>query len=199
MAKQPKVEAYGPGIIEEKQIAPDAMLDGATNAEYVTISNPLPVPFKGVVGQTRPVNTPFEVHKIPELSGSTSSEEDVARNYGLNLKNPSHEGKTHLTRSYEIPSGKTLTMPAGDAQVIVRQLVTAVLQHQGKKLQLADAHARHAVEEQIIRKRGHMNDLLGDVETVSDRAQTVIDKMNEEQFPDADPEPGKGVSYEPKK
>lgn len=182
-------EAVGPGAIEQKDIAPDPMLQGATNAEYVTLLNPLPVTFKGQVGQTRPVNAPFEIHKDGVVPVSTNDESDMARNYGLNLKNPDHQGKTHITRTYEIGSGRTLTLPGGDAQVIIKQLVTAILQYQKKKLQLADPHERHQIEEQIVVKRGFMSDYLDTpIQTPDQQVEKAINEMNQEQeFPDAAP------------
>jgi hypothetical protein len=157
------------------------MLEGASEYEYVTILNPLSVDFVGMVGTTRQANTPFTIHNP---TTSTRSESDVVRNYGLDLKNPSHTGRINIVNRVPIPSGKTINLLGNEAQVVVRQLVTEILAREGKKLHIADPTARHEVEKRIIITRRNVNDILGSGPiNVQDQLKDAVDSLNAQEAP----------------
>lgn len=164
----------GPGANKQEVESPKATLDGASEYEYVTILNPLTDDFAVMVAQSRPVNLPFEVHKSSDRTqGVTSSESDVRQVYGLQLKNPDHAGKTHITNSTIIRSGKTINLKGDEAQVAVRQLVNEILQREGKSRLMADPNLRKEVEDRIIVNRGSVQDLM------DNRLQSPQQQLNE--------------------
>lgn len=186
--------AAGPGAFEEQQIAPKPVLEGANEYEYVTILNPLTVDFWGKVAVTRPVNAPIQISDDGSGGQMTLSEEDVRRNYGLNLRNKDHMGRVNVINRVCIPAGKTINILGSEAQVIVRQLVTEILARENKRLMLADPFQRHQVEQRIVLSRRSVNDLMdgsGPL-AVQEQLQGVVDKLNitqeklvdEPEFPD---------------
>ncbi len=176
----------GPGAIPDQGIAPKPLLEGASEYEYVTIHNPLQVDFTGVVAQTRPVDMPFEIRKDGVTSVSTNTESDVARTYGLSLKNPDHQGKGHIQNYVKIESGKTINLLGNEAQVIVRQLVNEIMSRQGQELLLADAYARNLVEQQVIIRRSGLNEILGQApQTIQTQLQGAVDNLNKETHEEA--------------
>lgn len=188
--------AVGPGSIDDQGIQPDALLFGASEHEYVTIRNILPVDFIGQVAQERPVNVPFEVRKDGVTTVNTQNENDVSRNYGLNLKNQDHVAKGRIANKVVIPSGKTINLLGNEAQVVVRQMVTEILQRQGKKLMLADAYQRRQIEEQIVENRRPVTDILGNSpQSVVQQNRAAVESLNkeqdEQQFPSVTGEPTK--------
>lgn len=180
-------QAAGPGALEEQLIAPSPTLEGATEYEVVTIFNPLSVDFIGQVGQSKPVNLPFEVRKDGYTRPITTNEQAVRSNYGLDLKNPDHMARMPIVNKVRIPSGGTLRLQGHEAQVVVRQLVNEVLQREGKRLMLADPHTRHEAEKIIVRERRGINEILDTPQTVQTQIQDGINKLNgqedEPEFP----------------
>lgn len=179
-------KAVGPGAIQEQGVAPDPLLQGATEFEVVGIFNPLPEDFIGQVGQTKPVNTPFEIRKDGMTSTITNSENDVRTNYGLNLKNPDHQGRMPIVNYVRIPSGKTLAILGNEAQVIVRQLVNEIMQREKRSLMLADPTARHEVEQRIVRYRRPIGEVLDGVQSVGSQIREGVGRINdqnEQEFP----------------
>lgn len=181
--------AAGPGAIEDKGIAPKPLLEGASEYEYVTLLNPLPVDFVGVVGITRAANMPFQVRHDAVTQPFTTSEDDVVRNYGLNLKNRDHVGRINIQNKVTIPAGKTINLLGNEAQVICKQLVNEMMQREKKSLLLADPHARHEVEERVVLSRRSVNDILGrGPMTVEQQLRDAVsdtnqDKKVEDEFP----------------
>lgn len=175
----------GPGAQEDVQIAPKPLLEGASEYEYVTILNPLSVDFYAKVAVTRPANVPFEVGK--DMSGGqvTLNESDVMRNYGLNLKNKDHMARVNVINRVHIPAGKTLNLLGNEAQVVCRQLVTEIMQREGKRLMLADPHQRNLVEQRIVLSRRSVNDILGDGPmAVQEQLSGAVEKLNKESTSD---------------
>lgn len=153
--------SVGPGAFEDKGISPRPQLEGASADEYVEIFNPLSVTFIGKVGITRPVNAPMTVIQTPGISTMTRNESEVRTNYGLDLKNPNHQGKTNIVQQVTLESGKITRLSGNVASVIVGQLITEMMGREGKKLLLADLHARSEYEKRVIRGRGFLSELLG--------------------------------------
>lgn len=180
----------GPGAIENNDIAPEPMLLGASEYEYVTLLNPLSVDFVGVVGVTRPINVPFQVRKDGITQTVTNSESDIIRNYGLDLKNKDHLGKANITNRVTIPSGKTINLLGNEAQVVCTQLVNEIMQREGNSLMLADAYQRSLVEARVIISRRGMNELLDRSPTsVQEQLRGAVDSLNQQEvIPSVEPE-----------
>lgn len=193
--------AVGPGAIADNTAEPGSLLDRASEYEYVEVFNPLSVPFKGIFGVTRPVDAPVRINRAKEAPGVTATEHDVVRNYGLDLKNPDHQGKASITNTVTIPAGQTIRLLGNEAQVVVRQLVNEIMQRSGRRLFMADPHARREVERQVIRGRGHVDELLGrPIMPVRDQLQQAIKEPvsyepepTREEFPGAQQPPTEGV------
>lgn len=169
----------GPGAQEDIQIAPKPLLEGASEYEYVTILNPLSVDFYAKVAITRPANVPFEVGKDASGGQVTMNESDVMRNYGLNLKNKDHMARVNVINRVHVPAGKTLNLLGNEAQVVCRQLVTEIMQREGKRLMLADPHQRNLVEQRIVLSRRSVNDILGaGPMMVQEQLSGAVDKLN---------------------
>lgn len=173
----------GPGSTPDEGIAPKPLLDGASQYEYVDLLNPLSVEFIGMFGIERPVNAPVTVSAV-QGRGVTKTEQDVRMNYGLDLRNPDHQGRANAVNRVSIPSGHTARFLGNEAQVVAKQLVNEIMAREGNKLLLADAHARRAVEERIVINRGLVADYLGQSpRSVSEQLQEVKKVEHEEQFP----------------
>ncbi len=198
--------AVGPGAITDQGIAPDPLLQGATDYEYVTLYNPLETQFVGVFGTSRPVNIPFQIRGDSMGQTVTKTEQDVARNYGLPLKNKDHQAEGHFQQQVQIPAKGTTVLLGSEAQVICRQLVNEIMQQRGQKLLLADAHARNAVELEVVKSRGSVNDRLGrGPMSVRDQLQDAVDDMNtqeptdEPEFPSLTAQPATLPIIQPKR
>lgn len=171
----------GPGAIQQSDVSPIPLLQGATEYEYVTLLNPLSVDFVGLVGITKPVNVPFEISKSPNTQQITTTESDVARNYGLNLKNADFQGRTNIVNEVYIPSGKTINLLGSEAQVICRQLVNEIMQREKMSLQMYDPVARNEVEKRVIITRKSVNDILGrGPMTVQDQLKAAVETTNKD-------------------
>lgn len=196
-------EIVGPGAITQGEVEPKPILEGASESEYVDVLNPLSATFVGQFGVTRPIRA--EVTISPTIDGQKLTEAQAQQFYGVpRLSNPAKSGQAHISNEVRIPAGKTIRLLGSEAQVIVRQLVTAIMQREGKQLQLADKFARHQVEERVIISRGSIADIMGRrPETVSEQMRATIqeptlempimeekpEKPEEVAFPDLKPEP----------
>lgn len=172
----------GPGSIEDTGEAPQPMLYGASEYEYVDILNPLSVTFVGLFGVSRPVNVPMTIGR-PTVGVQT--ETDVRQLYGLELKNPDHAGKANITNKVPIKSGQTVRLLGNEAQVVVRQLVNEIMSREGNKLLLADPFARRQIEQRIVMSRGSVADALGRSPiSIQEQLQAVKEEEREIQFPE---------------
>lgn len=179
--------AAGPGSVDETQINPGALLDGASDYEFVEVLNPLSVDFIGKFGVEKPVNVPIKFQAAQGTTALTVDEAGLASNYGLGgFKNPDHNSLAKITNTVRIKAGQTLRMRGGEAQVVVRQLVNEIIQREGDKLFIADPTTRNNVEKRIIIDRGSINELMGAAPvSVSEQVTTAIKDSNEQEFPDA--------------
>lgn len=181
------LQPAGPGAVTDIETGIKPLLNGASEFEYVDIYNPLPVDFIGVFASSKPVNMPAPVSVAAQVNQITKTEEQVRQNYGLDLRNQDHQAfasKVNIQNKVPIKSGQTIRLLGNEAQVIVRQLVTEILQREGRKLSLADPTARREVEERVIRYRGDAREALGrDLETVPDQLQSVKEKGQDEERP----------------
>lgn len=178
-------QAVGPGAITEDQVDIQPTLQGATDYEYVEILNPLSVPFKGVYAVERPVNVPFKIHQDPLGRAITKTAEDASRNYGLgDLKNPDHQAKARIQNDVEIKSGQTIRLGGGAAQVIVKQLVDAIISLEDNKLKLADPGTRQRVEQRIILRRGSMSEFMETPQSIPQQLDNALKEAESEEFPE---------------
>lgn len=177
----------GPGAIEVAGEAPNPILQGYSEYEYVEILNPLSVTFIGQFGITKPANAPVRISISPDAPGVSRTEQDIRTNYGLDLHNPDHRGSVNIINKVSIPSGKTVKLLGNEAQVVVNQLVTEIMQRKGQRLLLADPFARSLVEADVIISKGSVSDLMDNRPvTVHDQLQEVVDNIgdnNEQAFP----------------
>lgn len=170
----------GPGAISDQGESPPELLEKIGDSHYVTVLNPLPVDFHGMVGVDKPVNEPFTPRQTPNVDLLTRTEADITRNYGLNLKNKDYPSKRHITHTIILEAGQTVNLLGGQAKTVVRQLVTAVLQYQNKKLLLADRFARRQIEEQVVVSISSVSDILGQApQTPQQQAMQAVNKLNE--------------------
>lgn len=170
----------GPGAIADQGESPPELLEKVGDSHYVTVLNPLPSDFYGMVGVDKPVNEPFTPRQTPNVDLLTRTEDDITRNYGLNLKNKDYPSKRHITHTIILPAGQTINLLGGQAKTVVRQLVTAVLQYQQKKLLLADRFARRQIEEQVVVSVSSVADILGQSpQTPQQQAMQAVNKLNE--------------------
>lgn len=180
----PEVQAVGPGAITEEQVDIQPTLQGATDYEYVEILNPLSVPFKGVYAVERPVNVPFKIQQDPLGRAVSKTSEDVSRNYGLgDLKNPDHQAKARIQNDVVIKSGQTIRLGGGAAQVIVKQLVDAIIALEDNKIKLADPGTRQRVEQRIILRRGSMSEFMEAPQSIPQQLDSALKEATSEEFP----------------
>lgn len=177
--------AAGPGAFADEGIAPRPMLEGASDQEYADVVNLLSVDFIGKVAQSRPVNAPVNISISSNVPGMTRSENDVRNNYGLDLRNPDHQGKAHIVNKIVLRAGETKRLPGNVASVVVGQLVSEIMARRGQKLQLADLFARHHVETEVIVSRGLINDLMSSAPmSAQERIDIAMKEQPHEEFPD---------------
>lgn len=172
----------GPGA--QQAIATDIKptLDGASEYEYVTILNPLSEDFAVRVAMDVPVNLPFNIGR--DSSGATTqttlSERDAAQTYGLSLKNPDFAGRKHIFNDTIIPAGKTINLKGSEAQVAVRQLVNEIMQRNGNARLQSDPVLRRDVEEQIVVRRGSVQELMdSSFQTPQQQINHALNQSNE--------------------
>lgn len=175
MESEDLTQAVGPGTLSHSIENPGAMLDGATEYEYVDILNPLTVPFAARFAVTRPVNVPMRVAQTKGLSTSIVDEQAMRIQYGLDLRNPDVQGRAHITNDTVIQPGQVKRFLGNEAQVVVRQLVVEIMSRRGQKLLMADPAARELVEKEIIISQGNVQDVLGrSVSSVQEQLQAAI-------------------------
>lgn len=172
----------GPGANIQSDVAPKPMLETSHEMEYVTVYNPLDVDFQVMVAQDVPVNLPFEIRK--DNSGKTSfitaTEQDARQVYGLNLKNNDHQAKRYIHNTTIIPSQETRNFRGNEAQVVVRQLVNEILQRRKQSRFLADPHVRNQVEQEVIKHRGPVQELMqNNIQSPQSQVLNAIDESNE--------------------
>lgn len=164
----PKLAA-GPGVSEDNGEDPKPMLQGFTEYEWVNVHNPLSVDFVGMFGITKPAPGASKFNATQLVR----TQEDIGRMYGLNLDNPSHQSTTKIFNRAVIRAGQTVRMLGNEAQIIVRQLVNEILQREGFKNQLANAHLRRNTEERVVRGTGSIRDFHS-VVPVQEQLQSAV-------------------------
>lgn len=186
----------GPGAQPTTTTDNKSLLDGASEFEYVRLLNPLDDDFAVRVAQDLPVNMPFPIGK--DDSGNTSqltnTEADARQVYGLSLKNRDFQGRKHVFMDTIIKAGSTKVFKGNEAQVAIRQLTNEILQNRGHKRLLADPTLRREVEQEIIKERGAVQDLMdAQLQTPRSQMDKALEKVNEVQdesaFPDVQPQP----------
>ncbi len=179
----------GPGSIPEARVAEfEPTLNNATRDELVEILNPMTIDFIARVGVTKQGNMPVRINNPQGLS--TKTEADLAAKGIPGFRNPDlGGGKVHIANDVRIPAGQTIKQPGDVAQIIVKQLITAVISIRGNKLSIADPKTREDVEREVIINRRPMSELfgLGGPVSVEDQMQQAVEaanKGNETIFPE---------------
>lgn len=183
----------GPGTIEPATADYIPALDGATRDEIVEILNPLDRDFIARVGVTRNAHMPVRI--TPNVSGEEFREADLSRAGITGFRNKDlGGGRVHVSNTVRIPAHGRIRQPGDVAQIIVKQLVTAIIQMRDEKLKIADPATRKAVENEVIISRRSMSELFGAAGpmTVDEQIEAKVREANDEAaFPDANlsPEP----------
>lgn len=170
-------DIIGPGA--QQAVATDVkpLLDGASEYEYITILNPLTKDFAVRVAQDVPVNLPIDIHGKTAM---VQNGNDVIRSYGVDLKNPSFQGRQHVFNDTIIRAGTTVNLKGNEAQVAVRQLVNEMMQREGEARKMADPELRREYEEKIIISRGSIQELMdGRLQTPRNQMDEAIKQSNE--------------------
>ncbi len=195
-------QVVGPGAIQAAPTDIKPQLDGASEYEYVTIMNPLPVDFAVRIAQDVPVNMPVQIRNG---TGLVQNDRDVTSAYGLSLKNPDFQSRKHIYNDTIIPAGQTINLKGSEAQVAVRQLTNEIMQRDGNSKLLSDPQLRAKVEATIIKSRGNIQDLMdNNIQTPRNQIDDAIARSNtpeqEQAFPSLQQSrPGTGENYTPKK
>lgn len=179
------LKPIGPGVNlgNDQDILPAPLLEKVTELDFVEVVNPLSVDFVGQVALTTQVVAPVRIGadgKLGEYTTATS-ESEVQRLYGLNLRaNAAKSGRQHTLNKVVIPAGQTIRLMGNEAMVVVRQLVNAILQREGRSNLLADPHARHEVEERIVVRVGSLQEALGAAPlTVQQQLKAALTKLDD--------------------
>lgn len=186
----------GPGAVKQSPTGVVARLDGASENEYIEVLNPLSVAFIARVASSRPINAPVRIVTDQNTPTATRTEDDLRRNYGLDLRNPDHKSMTHIEQTVEIRPGATVRLPGNEAQVVVRQLVNEILQREGRKLFIGDPFSRQQVEDRIIIKRGSMSEFFG-MQSLNVREELnkgMTNETTEQSFPEIEDNSGEDAS-----
>ena len=199
-ATRPLPIVVGPGTGTQKTNDYEAALAGATRDEVVEILNPLTMDFIARVAVTKTAMMPVRIGRNP--SGSPFNESDLERSGVTGFRNTDKGGGVvHIVNDITIPAGTTIRQSGDVAQVIVKQLINAVLQIRGDKHKLADPVSRREVEAEVIISRRPMSELFGGGGpiTVEEQMKAAIEKANtqatEPEFPHLipDPKPAKSL------
>lgn len=184
MDDRPELVSVGPGSVTDEQVDIKPTLEGATDYEYVEIVNPLSVPFMGKYAVERPVNVQFKIQQDPLGRAISKTADDVSRNYGLgDLKNPDHPSKARIQNDVVIKPGQTIRLGGAAAQVIVKQLVDAIIALEDNKIKLADPGTRQRVEQRIILRRGSMNEFMQAPQSIPEQLDNALKESQNEEFP----------------
>ncbi len=183
----------GPGAIPEAQAEYEPTLNGATRDEIIEILNPMTYDFVAKVGVTKTAMMPVRINNPNNTSIKT--EGDLAAKGVGGFRNPDlGGGKVHIANPVPIPAGTTIKQPGDVAQVIVKQLITAVISIRGDRLKISDPETRRNVEREIIISRRPMSELFGagGPITVEEQMRAAVEQANktsseEQGFPDVKP------------
>jgi len=185
----------GPGAQPAAQAEYEPSLNGATRDEVVEILNPMTFDFMAKVGVTKTAMTAVRINNPNNTSIRT--EADLAAKGIAGFRNPDKGGGVvHIANNVPIPAGTTIKQPGDVAQIIVKQLITAVISIRGDKLKISDPETRRQVENEVIVSRRPMSELFGaggpiTVEEQMKAAVEAANKSNSEEqgFPDVTKEP----------
>lgn len=174
--------AVGPGLTEERQPAGHSKIEGFDDSMYVEILNPMTVDFVGQVAVTKPMNANMRIGGAddPNSPNMTKNEGDVRNTYGFDLRsNAQSQGKIHVRTRVPIAAGQTMKVFGSEAQVLVMQLVTAILQQEGHS-NIADPALREATEERVIRSHGNLREqMMSTPQSERAQLQQALDQMND--------------------
>ncbi len=176
----PAPTVVGPGAILETQAEYEPTLNNATRDEVVEILNPMTVDFMARVGVTKTTMMPVRINNPNNTSIKTES--DLAAKGIPGFRNPDKGGGIiHVANPVPIPAGQTIKQPGDVAQVIVRQLITAVISMRGLQLKISDPETRRKVENEVIISRRPMSELFGagGPITVEEQMTAAIEKAND--------------------
>lgn len=175
-------EVIGPGSLDQEQVDPPSMLESVGEYHFVTVLNPLSITFIGRAALTTNVSVDMPISQNHQNApGLTKNENDIRQVYGFDLRAQAQQsGKTHIITNIPIASGQTVNLMGREAKVVVGQLVTALLQREGKKQLVANKHERRAAEDRIVRRIGNTQDLLGDAPlSVQEQLKSALEQLDD--------------------
>lgn len=179
-----QITGYGPGLQQERTTVGHSAIEGYDDYRFVEIFNPLPGDFHARVGMTKQI--PAKRAKVNIGSGDeleqwseVTTEKDVRREYGIDLRNKMQDnGKMHIRQDVVIRAGETKKFFGGEAQVIVMQMVTAIIQVEGGSI--ADSNLRETIEGRIIRSTGDIRQTMTSIpQSERDQLKVALDQMND--------------------
>lgn len=187
----------GPGGDESELVDPKPLLEGVGDYSFVEILNPLNVTFKDQVALTTNINAAMPISPHEGSASIVKNEQDIRQIYGFDLRAQAQaSGKTHIITKISLESGETKRFLGGEAHVIVRHLVSALLQREGKTHLVANMHERRRAEERIVQRVGSLMEAMGNTPlSVRDQLQSTLKQMedapnqviqgetNEQEFP----------------
>lgn len=150
-----QLQSVGPGTVRQEDSDAQPLLNGMSEYHFVDVFNPLPIPFTGQFAATKPVNAPMRIGKSDE-NGRQISERDLDAALGGAFRNPDFQGRTHVTTNYVIEAGETKRLLGNEAQVIVRQLVNALMDLDGATLRRGNNFYRRKYEEKVVKNYGEI-------------------------------------------
>jgi hypothetical protein len=168
----------------------------------IEILNPMTYDFIARVGVTKTAQMPVRINNPNNTSIKT--EGDLAAKGIPGFRNPDKGGGViHIANNVNIPAGTTIKQPGDVAQVIVKQLITAVISVTGDKLRISDPETRRQAENRIIVSRRPMSELFsaGGPVTVEQQMAAAVEAANrvteEQGFPGVQKQPE--MTVEPEK
>lgn len=171
----------GPGAVVDSEIRPDPILQGVGIDKIVTIHNPLDDDFAIMVGVSKPVEVPVQVSNPADKGQTKLDDSYLIDNYGISLKNASHQSRKHFTNQSIIKAGKTMNFTGDVAQVAVRQLVDELMQKNGDTKLLADPVKRNQYENQVVKSvRSYEDFMNGAPQSVPQQVQEALNKSNDD-------------------
>lgn len=139
-------------------------LDGFGESMVVEIFNPLSQAFRAKFARSVTGGAPF-----------SDQDKWVAEKGGVDVRKDS--ATQHVSQYYIIPAGQSRKLPGDIAQVVVRQMVTYIIQATGQKSKVADPFTRQQVEKDIIINTKTMIDYANQ-EPMDKKIDRQIDELN---------------------
>lgn len=142
-----------------------ALLEGLGESVVVEVFNPLKVPFRAKFARSLP--------QAPQLS---EQEKKISQQIGASLSKDQGQGQSHATSYIILQPGETKKLPGNVAQVVVRQMVTYIIQQRGNRGLVSDPKLRRDVEKELVINYRSM--IQTQTLTPEEKFQAQLDELN---------------------